>query len=101
MADAGGSHRRPAVPELRGLKLGDRDGEPLDALVAEVHLHAGVAALSLGVDDHATAELRMGDVLPDAKAADVARRLAQRNRFLFFPPREILLAREARRQPLH
>lgn len=42
---------------LRGLKLGNCDGEPLHALVAEIDLHAHIHPLAFRVDDYAGAEL--------------------------------------------
>src|SRR5687767_11240645 len=95
--------RRGASPAtLRGLELSDRDREPLHALVAEVHLHPGVVAMALGVDDDARAELRMHDVLTDAETADVARGPRQRSARLAREIRgERLLPRKTRREPLH
>src|SRR5688572_135789 len=95
--------RRGASPAtLRGLELSDRDREPLHAQVAEVHLHPGVVAVALGVDDDAGPELGMHDVLSDAETADVARRPRQRGARLAREIRsEGLLPRKARRKPLH
>src|SRR5256885_8797398 len=59
--------------------LGDAQGEPLHAQVAEVHLHAGFAALAFGIDDDAGAELRMHYVLADAKATGVDRKSTRLN----------------------
>src|SRR6185369_2525751 len=50
------------------LKLGDGHRQPFDALTAEIHLHARIAAVALGVDDHAGAEFRVRHVLADTKA---------------------------------
>src|SRR6184192_3178378 len=68
----GQCYRLIASAKLGSLQLGDAQGEPLHAQVAEVHLHAGLAALAFGVDDDAGAEFRMHYVLADAKATGVA-----------------------------
>src|SRR5256885_17206366 len=81
--------------------LGDAQGEPLHAQVAEVHLHAGLAALAFGIDDDAGAELRMHYVLADAKATGVTRFLEHGLLLFCRSPGEFLAPGEARRQPLH
>ena len=67
-----GGHEEPVAPVAGGLQLGHGKRKLLEAVVAEVDLHAHVLSLSFQVDDDAGAELRMGDVLPDAEAADIA-----------------------------
>ena len=95
---------------LRGFEPRVIEREPLDARVAEVDLHARVAAASFGVDDDADAELRVPHALPDAprgrrrrrarRAGDRCRRLRPAR----CPTRTIDIERAAplaRRQPLH
>src|SRR6266513_1816840 len=86
---------------LGSLQLGDAHGEPLHALVAEVHLNACIAALAFGVDDDAGPELRMHYVLADAEPTGVTRFLE--HGFLLFcrSPDELPSFGKARRQPLH
>src|SRR5258706_6064865 len=71
--------------------------------MAEVDLYACIAAVSFGVDDDAAAELGMHPVLPDAKAADVARHLVLHRgaRLARKVGCKRLLPAEARREPLH
>src|SRR5258707_15469136 len=86
-----------------GLELRDRHRQPLYPVMAEVDLYACIAAVAFGVDDDAAAELGMHHVLPDAKAADVARRLVRHRGARL--AREVgckrLLPVESRREPLH
>src|SRR5438105_2754644 len=94
----------PPEKGLCGLELRHGYGKPLHAVRAEVDLHARIAPVPFGVDDDALAELGVHHVLPDAEATDVARRATRRNAGTRLPAevrRERLLAREARRQPLH
>src|SRR2546430_14160729 len=84
-----------------GLQRGEAKAEPLHAQVAEVHLHAGFAALAFGIDDDAGAELRMHYVLADAKATGVASFLEHGLLLFCRSPGEFLAPVEARRQPLH
>src|SRR6185503_1589413 len=53
---------------LRGLKLSHCQREHLQAVIAEVDLHAHVRALTLQVDDDPRAEFGVRDVLPDAES---------------------------------
>src|SRR6185503_14796685 len=108
---------RGRSPKSGGFELGHRDREPLHALLAEVDLHARIAAITFGIDDHAGAEFRMRDALADAESGVVAV-LLEVGPFLLREIRilvagiglpragrlerhgALLLAREARREPL-
>src|SRR2546430_11397656 len=97
----GQCYRLIASAKLGSLQLGDAQGEPLHAQVAEVHLHAGIAALAFGIDDDAGAEFRMHYVLADAKGTGVASFLEHGLLLFCRSPGEFLAPVEARRQPLH
>ena len=56
--------------------------QPLDAGIAEVHLHAGVVPAAFGLDDHADAELGMADALADAPGRRGRGRLLRAYRLL-------------------
>src|SRR2546430_6102154 len=84
-----------------GLQRGEAKAEPLHAQVAEVHLHAGFAALAFGIDDDAGAELRMHYVLADAKATGVTRFLEHGLLLFCRSPDEFLPFGKARCEPLH
>src|SRR2546426_12395784 len=96
----GQRYRLIASAKLGSLQLGDAQGKPLHAQVAEAHLHAGIAALAFGIDDDAGAELRMHYVLADAKTTGV-KRFLEHGFLLFCPsPDEFLTPGEVGRQPL-
>src|SRR2546425_2984324 len=97
----GQRYRLIASAKLGSLQLGDAQGEPLHAQVAEVHLHAGIAALAFGIDDDAGAELRMHYILADAKATGVTRFLEHGLLLFCRSPDEFPAFGEARRQPLN
>src|SRR2546427_9359209 len=97
----GQRYRLIASAKLGSLQLGDAQGEPLHAQVAEVHLHAGLAALAFGIDDDAGAEFRMHYVLADAKATGVARFLEHGLLLFCRSPDEFLPSGKARCEPLH
>src|SRR5215475_15024052 len=52
---------------LRGSQLRVLELQPLHALRAEVYLDPGIRPRTLGIHDHALAELRVDHVLADAK----------------------------------
>src|SRR5690242_1836966 len=54
---------------LYGFQIRVRQHQPFRALALEVHLHLGVAALPLQVQDHALAELAVPHALSEADAA--------------------------------